>query len=57
MQVNIKRLIDDAQCYQTVRALRSPEGVVCPPPAVQQAIQDEQTVYEVEEARWEPVNY
>ena len=57
MQVNIKRLIDDAQCYQTVRALRSPEGVVCPPPAVQQAIQDEQTVYEAEEARWEPVNY
>ena len=56
MQVNIKRLIDDAQCYQTVRALRSPEGVVGPP-AVQQAIQDEQTVYEAEEARWEPVNY
>ena len=30
MQVNIKNLIDDAQCYQTVRELRWPDGVVCP---------------------------
>ena len=29
-QVNIKNLIDDAQCYQTVRELRWPEGVKCP---------------------------
>ncbi len=30
MQVNIKNLIDDAQCYQTVRELRWPDGVECP---------------------------
>src|SRR6266849_9172404 len=30
VQVNIKNLIDDVQCYQTVRELRWPEGVACP---------------------------
>ena len=30
MQVNIKNLVDDVQCYQTVRELRWPDGVVCP---------------------------
>ena len=30
MQVNIRNLIDDAQCYQTVRELRWPDGVACP---------------------------
>lgn len=30
MQVNIKNLIDDTQCYDTVRELRWPEGRVCP---------------------------
>jgi transposase-like protein len=30
VQVNIKNLIDDAQCYQTVRELRWPDGVACP---------------------------
>ena len=30
MQVNIKDLIDDAQCYDTVRELRWPEGRTCP---------------------------
>ncbi len=30
MQVNIKNLIDDAQCYQTVRELRWPDSVACP---------------------------
>jgi len=30
VQVNIKHLVDDVQCYQTVRALRWPEGVACP---------------------------
>ena len=29
MQVNIKNLIDDVQCYQTVRELRWPDGVAC----------------------------
>jgi transposase-like protein len=27
---HIKHLIDDGQCYQTVRALRWPDGLVCP---------------------------
>src|SRR5215470_20107728 len=30
LQVNIRRLIDDVQCYQTVRELRWPDGVTCP---------------------------
>jgi len=30
VQVNIQRLIDDVQCYQTVRELRWPDGVACP---------------------------
>jgi hypothetical protein len=30
LQVNIQKLIDDGQCYQTVRELRWPDGVACP---------------------------
>src|ERR671923_3057933 len=30
VQVNIKHLVDDGQCYQTVRELRWPDGVACP---------------------------
>src|SRR5260370_41526914 len=30
VQVNIKNLIDDVQCYQTVRELRWPDGIACP---------------------------
>jgi hypothetical protein len=30
VQVNIKNLIDDGQCYQTVRELRWPDGITCP---------------------------
>ena len=30
MQVNIKHLIDDVQCFQTVRELRWPNGIACP---------------------------
>jgi transposase-like protein len=30
LQVNIKNLIDDVQCYKTVRELRWPEGIKCP---------------------------
>ena len=28
--VNIQDLLDDARCYETVRSLRWPDGVVCP---------------------------
>jgi transposase-like protein len=28
--VNIKHLVDDVQCYQTVRELRWPDGMTCP---------------------------
>jgi transposase-like protein len=28
--VNIRDLIDDAKCYETVRVMRWPEGVACP---------------------------
>ena len=28
--INIQNLIDDAKCYETVRAIRWPEGVKCP---------------------------
>ncbi len=30
LQVNITNLIDDVQCYQTVRELRWPDGITCP---------------------------
>jgi transposase-like protein len=30
VQVSIKHLIDDVQCYQTVRELRWPADVACP---------------------------
>ena len=30
MQVNIKQLVDEVQCYQTVRELRWPDGILCP---------------------------
>jgi hypothetical protein len=30
LQVNIKNLVDDVQCYQTVRELRWPDGVESP---------------------------
>jgi len=30
VQVNIMNLIDEAQCYRTVRALRWPDGIACP---------------------------
>jgi transposase-like protein len=30
VQVNIKNLVDDVQCYQTVRDLRWPDGINCP---------------------------
>ena len=28
--VNIQHLIDDAKCFETVRALRWADGIVCP---------------------------
>src|SRR5512144_926722 len=28
--INLQSLMDDAKCYETVRALRWPEGVCCP---------------------------
>ena len=30
MHINIKQLIDDRQCYKTVRELRWSEGLTCP---------------------------
>src|SRR6266853_1127042 len=30
LQINITNLIDDVQCYQTVRELRWPDGIACP---------------------------
>jgi transposase-like protein len=30
LQVNIKNLIDEVQCYQTIRELRWPDGIACP---------------------------
>jgi len=28
--VNIQNLIDDAKCYQAIRKMRWPDGVICP---------------------------
>ena len=30
MQVNITKLIDEVQCYQTVRDIRWPDSIACP---------------------------
>jgi len=38
VQVNIKNLINDIQCYQTVRELRWPDGIACPSCASKQVI-------------------
>jgi transposase-like protein len=38
VQVNIKNLIDEGQCYQTVRELRWPDGIKCPSCASTQVI-------------------
>jgi hypothetical protein len=38
VQVNITRMIDEVQCYQTVRELRWPDGVACPSCASQHVI-------------------
>ena len=38
MQINITNLIDDVQCYQTVRELRWPDGIACPSCASQHII-------------------
>jgi Transposase zinc-ribbon domain len=38
VQVNIKNLIDEVQCYQTVRELRWPDGIACPSCESQQVI-------------------
>jgi transposase-like protein len=38
LQVHITNLIDDVQCYQTVRELRWPDGIACPSCASTQVI-------------------
>src|SRR5262245_24280884 len=38
VQINITNLIDDIQCYQTVRELRWPDGITCPSCASQHLI-------------------
>ena len=40
MQVNIKHLINDMQCYQIVRDLPWPDGVACPACQSTQVIKD-----------------
>src|SRR2546425_11388932 len=38
VQITITNLIDDVQCYQTVRELRWPDGITCPSCASQYII-------------------
>jgi transposase-like protein len=38
VQINITNLIDDIQCYRTVRELRWPDGITCPSCASQHII-------------------
>src|SRR4051812_41376786 len=38
--VNIQALIDDAKCFETVRAMRWPDGVRCPECGSAEAIKD-----------------
>jgi hypothetical protein len=39
-QVNIKNLIDEVQCYETVRELRWPDGIACPSYQATQVIKE-----------------
>ena len=38
--VNIRDLIDDAKCFQTVRDMRWPDGVICPHCSAETVIKD-----------------
>ena len=38
--VNIRDLIDDAKCFQTVREMRWPDGVSCPHCSANSVIKD-----------------
>ena len=40
VQVNITKLIDEVQCYQTVRELRWPDGIICPSCQSKEVIED-----------------
>src|SRR6266478_2534671 len=53
VQVNIKNLIDDGQCYQTVRELRWPDGIACPSCEAKQVIKRGFNDKEVARQRYE----
>ena len=38
--INLQSLIDDAKCFETVRAMRWPDGVRCPECGSAEAIKD-----------------
>jgi len=55
VQVNIKNLIDDVQCYQTVRELRWPDGIACPScestPVIKRGFEDTESARQRYECR------
>jgi len=53
VQVNIKNLINDVQCYQTVRELRWPDGIACPSCASKHVIKRSFDDTEVARQRYE----
>ena len=53
MLVNIQALIDDAKCYETVRAMRWPDGVRCPDCDSAEVIKDGRDDTEPQRQRYE----
>ena len=56
VQVNITKLIDEVQCYQTVRELRWPDGILCPSCQSKEVIEDVSQVL-IPDQRGRPNSY
>ena len=51
--VNIRDLIDDAKCFETVRTMRWPDGVTCPTCASDHVIKNGRDVSQPDRQRYE----
>ena len=52
--VNIRDLIDDAKCFETVRAMRWPEGVTCPKCSSASVVKNGRDESQPDRQRYEP---
>jgi transposase-like protein len=51
--VNIQDLVDDAECYQTIRNMRWPDGVTCPHCSSASVIKNGRVDTQVDRQRYE----